>query len=178
MIMRRIAVTFVALAGLFSTPAYCIDGFAVEVGNGDSVDMGRLSVQWDWNKRLLQFSGWHLGGYWDLAAGYWNRGSVRADQHKDLYDLGFTPVFRLQPDGIAGPYVEAAIGFHLLSRTSIGDKNMSTNFQFGDHVGLGYRFGTKQSYDFSYRFQHLSNGGIKNPNPGINFHQIRLQYHF
>jgi hypothetical protein len=178
MILRRFVVTLAALAGLSSSPAYCVDGFAAEIGNGESVDMGRISVQWDWNRRLLQWSDWHLGGYWDLAAGYWRRGSVAAGENRDLYDLGFTPVFRIQPNGLAGPYAELAVGFHLLSETSIGDKHMSTNFQFGDHVGVGYRFGTKQAYDLSYRFQHLSNAGIKNPNPGINFHQIRLQYHF
>jgi lipid A 3-O-deacylase len=178
MTFRRIAVALAALAGLASGPAHAIDGFGVEIGNGDSVDMARVSVQWDWKRRLLQFSDWHLGGYWDLAVGYWHRGSVGPGQHSDLFDLGFTPVFRVQPNGLVGPYVEAAIGFHLLSHTSIGDKRMSTAFQFGDHIGVGYRFGAKSHYDLSYRFQHLSNGGIKHPNPGINFHQIRLQYHF
>src|SRR3954468_16524543 len=91
MILRRIALTLTAIAGFSSSPAYCVDGFAVEIGNGESVDMGRVSVQWDWNRRLLQWSDWHLGGYWDLAAGYWNRGSVGAGENKDLYDLGFTP---------------------------------------------------------------------------------------
>jgi len=32
------------------------------------------------------------------------------------------------------------------------------------------------AYDLSYRFQRISNGNIKHPNDGINFHQIRLQY--
>jgi hypothetical protein len=30
----------------------------------------------------------------------------------------------------------------------------------------------------SYRYQHLSNAGIKQPNQGINFHLLRFQYHF
>jgi hypothetical protein len=55
---------------------------------------------------------------------------------------------------------------------------MSTAFQFGSHIGLGYRFGAKRSYEIGYRFQHISNAGIKKPNPGINFHQVRVQYHF
>jgi lipid A 3-O-deacylase len=175
---RRIALTLTALAAFSTAPAYAIDGVGFEIGSGDSVDMGRVSVQWDWNRRLLQFSDWHLGGYWDLALGYWNRGSVGPGQHEDLFDIGFTPVFRLQPNGLVGPFVEAAIGFHLLSHTSIGDKRLSTAFQFGDHIGVGYRFGAKSHYELSYRFQHLSNAGIKHPNPGINFHQVRLQYHF
>ena len=43
-----------------------------------------------------------------------------------------------------GPYVEAGIGLHLLSHSSIGDKRLSTAFQFGDHLGVGYRFGAKR----------------------------------
>ena len=34
------------------------------------------------------------------------------------------------------------------------------------------------NYQAGYRFQHLSNGGIKEPNPGINFSQLYLQYNF
>jgi len=49
-------------------------------------------------------------------------------------------------------------------------------FQFGEHLGFGYRFGVTGAYDLGYRFQHISNGNIKDPNDGINFHQIRLQY--
>jgi hypothetical protein len=55
---------------------------------------------------------------------------------------------------------------------------MSTAFQFGNHVGLGYRFGATNAFDLSYRFQHLSNASIKSPNAGINFHQVRAQYNF
>ena len=161
-----------------SAPAWALDGFAVEGGRGKDVDMGRVAVQWDWQSRWLQMSDWHVSGYWDLALGQWHQRRTAPGRNDDITEIGLTPVFRIQPNGLAGPYVEAAIGFHLLSKSTIGDKNMSTRFQFGDHAGVGYRFGAKQSFDLSYRFQHLSNGSIKKPNPGINFHQIRLQYHF
>jgi hypothetical protein len=161
-----------------AAPAHAVDGVAFEIGSGDSVDMARVAVQWHWKKRWFQGANWHLGGYWDIAFGYWHRGSARPGEHEDLYEIGLTPVFRVQPNGLVGPYVEAAIGLHLLSHTSIGDRRMSTNYQFGDHVGLGFRFGAKAHYDLGYRFQHLSNASIKRPNPGINFHQIRLQYNF
>src|SRR5437762_2379563 len=54
----------------------------------------------------------------------------------------------------------------------------STNFQYGDHIGVGARFGERYRYDLSLRLQHLSNGGLAHPNPGINFLQMRLAYHF
>jgi lipid A 3-O-deacylase len=45
-------------------------------------------------------------------------------------------------------------------------------------AGVGVQFGSRQQYLAGYRFQHISNGGIKEPNPGINFSQLYLQYNF
>jgi lipid A 3-O-deacylase len=173
-----LAAGVLACAALTSGAACAIDGVAVELGRGDGTDMGRIALQSDWQKQWLKGAGWHVGGYWDLGLGQWHRGGVRAGQNEDITEVGLTPVFRLQQNDRRGLYGEAGIGIHFLSHTSIGDKRFSTSFQFGDHIGVGYRFGARGAYDLSYRFQHLSNGGIKAPNSGINFSQIRLQYHF
>ncbi|NNM82190.1 MAG: acyloxyacyl hydrolase [Burkholderiales bacterium] len=165
---------------LFPSFAFAIDGVSVEDGNGMGTDMVRAGVQWDWHKRWLEYDGWHLGGYWDASLGQW-RGHAAIGNNQKITDFGFTPVFRFEHDRIAGifPYVEAAVGFHLISRTYINaDRKFSTAFQFGDHVGAGMRFGGRGQYDLEYRFQHISNGSIKQPNQGINFNQIRLAYHF
>jgi hypothetical protein len=160
-----------------SAPALAVDGIAVEAGQGDGADMGRLAVQWDWKSRWLEGQSWHVGGYWDLAVGYWRR-DARPGRNEEIAEIGLTPVLRVQQNNLRGVYFEAGIGWHLLSRTSLGDKRFSTLFQFGDHLGAGYRFGDKGAFDLGYRYQHLSNASIKRPNNGINFHQIRLQYHF
>ena len=166
------------LALLTSSPAWALSGMSVELGANEGVDMGRVGLQWDWNRQWFRGSDWHLGGYWDVSLGQWHRSSVGSGENRDITEIGLTPVFRIEPNSLVGPYVEAGIGAHLLSQTTIGHKDLSTNFQFGDHIGFGYRFSAHQGLDLSYRFQHLSNGGIKHPNPGINFHQVRLQYHF
>jgi len=181
--MRR---TLLVLGSLLlgASRAHAIDGVAIEGGTSGSsdvsVDMARIAVQWDWGARWALGPGWHIGGYWDLAGGYW-RNDSRNRSSSGIWDIGFTPVFRLQqsdPAAIA-PYGEAAIGFHFISKTSINsDRQLSTAFQFGDHLGIGVRFGPKHAYDVGYRFQHLSNAGIKKPNDGIDFHELRLQYHF
>ena len=158
-------------------PAHAVTGVAVEGGGGDGADMARAGIQWDWKRRWFEGREWHLGGYWDLAVGYWRR-SAAPGLNEDITEIGLTPVFRLQQNDLKGPYLEAGIGAHLLSRTSLGTKRFSTKFQFGDHIGAGFRFGAHGALDLGYRFQHLSNAGIKRPNNGINFHQIRLQYHF
>src|SRR5262245_31838423 len=167
-----------AMLAVASAPALALDGVAVEAGKGDSSDMGRIAVQWDWNKRWFQGTDWHLGGYWDLGIGYWKWKDALPGQNEDTVEIGLTPVFRVQRKDLQGLYGEAAIGFHLLSKTSLGDKRFSTAFQFGDHLGVGYRFGAKSALDLGYRYQHLSNASIKHPNNGINFTQVRLQYWF
>ena len=167
-----------------SAAAKAVDGMAIEYGHSDSsnvsVNLYRVSVQWDWHKKLLDFGRWHLGGYWESSFGYWANNSFAAT-HGSIIEFGLTPVLRLQPNNPAGfsPYAELAAGVHLLSHTSVSEqRQFGSSFQFGDHVGAGVRFGDKGQYDIGYRYQHLSNAGIKGPNQGINFHQLRLQYHF
>lgn len=176
--MKRRFTAAWACAALASSTAWAMDGVAVELGRGNGADMARIAVQSDWGRQWFRGANWHLGGYWDFGLGRWHRGGTRAGENDDITEIGVTPVLRLQRNDRRGPYAEAGIGAHFLSRTSLGDRRFSTAFQFGDHIGVGYRFGAKGAYDLSYRYQHMSNGGIKRPNSGINFSQIRLQYHF
>ena len=177
--MKRTLIAGAALAAMIASGSALALGMSVELGTGDDADMGRIGVQWwEWQSQRLRTENWHLGGYMELSAGYWRQRDAQAGEHSSLTDVGLTPVLRVQPNSLAGPYAEIGLGMHLLSHSSIGGTRMSTAFQFGNHIGLGYRFGAKESFDLSYRFQHLSNASIKRPNAGINFNQIRVQYHW
>lgn len=180
--MSRIIPTMILLATLATLrAAHAVDGFTLEWGHGDDEDIDRygLAIQWEWENRWFAAGDWYLGGFWELGLSHWdgNRGRTGND---NLTEVGITPVFRLQRHGpTAGgllPFFEFGIGAHLLSDLSIDDKRFGTAFNFGDHVGLGARFGPRGRYELLYRFQHLSNGGIKDPNPGINFHVVQLKY--
>jgi hypothetical protein len=175
------AAVLVAALSAASAHAAGIDSFAVGGGRstGDDVNRASLAITSDWGKPLLRISSdWHLGGFWEASLSQWHKGDVAPGENDNITDVGFTPVFRVQPNSLTGLYLEAGIGLHLQSATQIGSKRMSTAFQFGDHLGFGYRFGAKRAFDLGYRFQHHSNASIKRPNPGINFHEVRLQYHF
>lgn len=75
--------------------------------------------------------------------------------------------------------MELGIGAHYITNHDVYlGRQMSTNFQFGDHVGAGVTLGQKHDWDVMVRFQHLSNAGIQNPNPGINFLQLRVGHWF
>lgn len=170
MIRKTLAASALVLMAV--QPAGAVDGISTELGYNDDVRMWRAGLQWKWERRWWRGGRWELGGYWDLSAGGWRNGE------DTIYDVGLTPVFRLEGTAPGSAYFEAAIGFHLLSDLQIDhDRSFSTRFQFGDHIGAGLRFGPRDRYDLSLRLQHLSNGGIRRPNPGIDFLQLRLQYH-
>jgi hypothetical protein len=168
---------------LANGPARAVDGISIQGGagagasSGDGTEQVEVALQWDWDRRWFEGKEWHVGGFWDVGVGYWQRDALPG-QNENLVEIGVTPVFRLQQNDLKGPYVEAGVGAYLLSRTSLGDKHFSTSYQFGSHLGVGYRFGARRAFDLSYSYQHLSNADIKKPNDGIDFQQIRLQYHF
>jgi hypothetical protein len=171
-----------AAALAFALPAQAVDGASFEIGVGnEDTELWRAGLQWNWQQRWFTQRSWTLGAYWDLQAGRWS-GPLRPGQrHQDVWDIGITPVFRLERAERTRviPYVEAGIGFHLLSDLRINFSRLfSTRFQYGDHLAAGVRFGDRHRYDGSLRLQHLSNGGLARPNPGINFLQLRLAYHF
>ncbi len=158
----------------FATPARAIDGLSVELGQGHGLWLWRAAGQWNWpQKSALDAGEWHTRGYWDLAAGVWEGGV------DTIYDLGLTPVLRMERGEYSSPYLEAGIGAHMLSSLHITPyRTFSSHLQFGDHIGVGLRFGYEDRVDIGLRLQHLSNAGLRNPNPGINFLQLRLGYHF
>jgi lipid A 3-O-deacylase len=71
---------------------------------------------------------------------------------------------------------EAGIAPTYLSRPDFGSKDLGSNFQFTTHAGVAVDMGP--SLRLSYRFQHMSNGGFGNPNPGLNLHMIGVSYIF
>jgi lipid A 3-O-deacylase len=163
-------------------PAAALDGVALEYGQADSlgVELVRAALQWDWKVQWLPNGNWHLGGYWDVSAGYWFNNQP-VPTNSGLWDFGVTPIFRIEQTvrSPVSPYIEFGVGAHLLSSTSVSpDKRFSTAFQFGSLVGFGARFGPNHAYELGYRYQHLSNADIKAPNDGIEFHEIRLGYWF
>ncbi len=100
---------------------------------------------------------------------------------RGIVELGYSPVLRLERPLQSNRvfFVEGSIGVRLLSHTRVSQEHrMSTAFQFADMLGVGMQFGHEARSTLGMRFQHLSNLGIKKPNPGINFLQVYYSYRF
>lgn len=152
-----------------------IAGASIEVGAGSKVRQLRVGIQGKLPYRFLEGNGKHLGAYWDATLGYW-RGSAYESipgRRQELVSIGITPVLRYMSDDGRGWYAEGGIGAHLLSELYDNNhKQLSTAFQFGDHLGAGYVFAN--GWDLGVKIQHFSNGSIKKPNDGVNFLVVKL----
>ena len=149
--------------------------FQTSSARQSKVDLGGVwDPQWSW----WAIGGWHFTAVFEGHVAYWH--SSTADVHDNVFEFGVTPVFRfIKSSGAIRPYVEAGVGVRLLSQPSISSHyTMSSAFQFADMVGVGASFGGRQQYQAGFRFQHLSNASIKEPNPGIDFEQLYVQYNF
>jgi len=161
-----------------------VDSVSLTFGTDeDSIDADiyRFGLQNRWGRTWFNEGAWNVGGYWDAEFAYIHADAGRGENDA-LYDISLTPVFRLQRDtalssGVS-PFADAGIGAHLLTDTSLADKNYSTAFQFGSLIGFGVGFGRHGQYELGYRYQHISNAGIKDPNDGLSLHLLRLGYAF
>ncbi len=159
-----------------------IDSMAVTLGkddNGNATDIYQIGVQNRWNRTWFNNGAWYVGGYWDISLAYWDSDN---DINRSLYDLSLTPILRLQRDAelsrTVSPFSEVGVGGHMLSDQEIGRRDLSSNFQFGSHFGVGFDFGDRGHYELMYRYQHLSNGGAQSPDQGINLHLVSFGYAF
>jgi lipid A 3-O-deacylase len=140
------------------------DAHAVVVG---------VTQPWSWQR---EFASGRASGYWEASFGRWS--SEFDDGRRSntwVTQVGVTPVLRWQPRtwGERG-FVEAGIGANLLLPVyRSGDKRFSTAFNFGDHIAMGWRFGARRRHELALRLQHFSNAGIRHPNPGEDFVQLR-----
>ena len=157
-------------------------GVALELGTSESdqnAERYGVAFKWDWGAKWLAAGDWYLGGYWETNISYWDGDNGRTG-NDSLVDFGLTPVFRYQREAGAGfaPFAELGVGAHFHTEDGLGNKNFDIPFAFGSHIGVGARFGSRQQYELLYRFQHLSNAGLGDDNPGINFHVVHLGYRF
>jgi lipid A 3-O-deacylase len=164
-----------------SAPAAALDahGYSIEAAKGSESRMFRLGLQRNIDRTWLRSERYHLGAFWDLTLAAWRGDAYRGQQgeRQTLWDIGLTPTVRYQRHDRRGWYAEAGIGAHYLSGLwNNGSKELSTRFQFGDHIGTGYVF--RNGLDLALKFQHHSNGGIKNPNDGANFVILKAGFPF
>lgn len=148
-------------------------GISVRAGYGDHYK--RAEVAWEspslWS---YQFSGGHgrLDIVGELGAAYWMADGSRSPSN--AWQFSAIPFLRWTWSDRY--YLEAGVGPTVFSRTHFAGKNISTAFQFGDHIGVGAYL--SDSSRIGLRYSHFSNASIKKPNPGLNVLQLIYTYQY
>jgi hypothetical protein len=106
-------------------------------------------------------------GWWpqqlQLGASLWRVPDLGGTTRR--YDLNATAIWRAN---VAWGYIEAGFGPYLLSRTVRNETtSLPSTLQFGSHIGAGWQLA--QGARLCVAFQHISNGGLRQPNGGIDF---------
>jgi len=58
------------------------------------------------------------------------------------------------------------------------DREFSTEFNFQSHLAVGYVLRERGEHDFGLRIGHLSNAGIRDPSPGMDFGSLHYTRQF
>jgi lipid A 3-O-deacylase len=152
------------------------DGAFAEAGRGTrgaySVTAGGL-WDWDWKR---DFPVGQVSGVTEAFVSHWSARQL-AGGREGFNQIGLQPLFRLRFDRGQSPwFVEGGIGVTYMDKLYTNEgKLFSTRFQFIDSLGAGRSFGKSE---VSLRLTHQSNAGIKSPNPGENFVQLRYAVRF
>lgn len=158
------------LAGLLlgvtvSSPAAEISGAVGVTTQGDMTY--RAGLGWQWDKRWVESTTGHLGGYRDLGYTYWKGGNQASGRHS----ISAAPVFEyVFGNGLYKPFLEAGIGASFFYSTSDGDQRLGSSFNFEDRLGADVKIGETQRVGI--RVIHYSNAGLAQPNDGIESYSL------
>jgi len=173
------------LAGLAGLALACAATLAQAQSEGTQGAVGlHYGYGDDYQRITLQYetpSIWtyHFGGNWgrldltpEFGASYWWADSGKSPGN--IWQASAIPMFRWWTGERF--FIEAGIGATVFSRTTFADKTISTAFQFGDHVGVGFLL--NKNNRIGLRYSHFSNASIKRPNPGLDVVQATYMYQF
>jgi hypothetical protein len=124
-----------------------------------------LDLPWNWDLGHE----WKLKSRSDASAGYLGESSLGAA----IITLG--PSLELGRNQLPLS-LEGGVSPAYISRSEFDTKNFGINFQFISHAGLNFDISNR--IRIGYRFQHMSNAGFSDRNPGLNLHLFGIGYRF
>ncbi|MEA3125707.1 MAG: lipid 3-O-deacylase, partial [Caballeronia sp.] len=96
----------------------CADQFGLQIAGGvadHDVRKADVGAVWDPNWTWWEIGGFHFTVVGEAHVAYWDIHESQAS-HPNIWEFGFTPVFRfIKSSGWIRPYVEAGVGVRLLS---------------------------------------------------------------
>lgn len=154
-------------------------GVFVQGGAGEN-DVHATSVgllwPWRWRKAL---GGGEMTAQTELIASRW-LASDPGGGHQTFTQLALVPLYRWRGAGGQSPwFLEAGIGLSVTDERFITPhKTFGSHFNFSDNLALGRIYGDRGQQELSLRWQHTSNAGLRQPNPGLDLVLVRYTARF
>jgi len=123
------------------------------------------TLPWGWDLNPV----WHLQTRLDGSAGW------LGEDGKDAAVFSLGPSFCLSRYNVPLSF-EIGASPTALTRTDFPGKDLGFPVQFASHAALNLNLGSHVR--LIYRLQHMSNGGLAKPNPGLNLHMFGVSYLF
>lgn len=163
------------LAGPLAVDAWRPSGVFIQGGIGRDVASAAIGASWDWQLQHEIALG-RVTGATEVLLGDWHARTPS----QDFTQVGIAPVLRLYPrDWDEGWFVEGGIGGNVITpKYRNYRQRFGSTFNFSVPFGMGRRFGAAHQHEVVVRVVHFSNGGLRQPNPGENFGQVRYTRRF
>lgn len=185
--MRTTKTLRVCLVGLLASAAslshaidWTPDGVSVQGGAGShAARMAGVGVFWEWDFQRMRRKA-ELTAHTELMVNQW-RADAPEGGHRTYTQVVLLPSLRMRLARGQSPwYIELGIGASWMDRIfETPEKRFSTQWNFFDMMGIGRTIdGPDGSRELALRWVHVSNAGIKNPNPGQDFLQLRYVSRF
>ena len=147
------------------------NGFGQQSNSGTDQDNRLIGLDYFFKRYSLtpnQRLEWAMGvGYTKLTADQGSNRTVNVISfiHQLRYYF-LSDTFSRRKTGLL-PFVEVSIAPSLMDETVLGFTEQGGHFIFSDTIGIGTHFGPHNEWTIQLQWRHLSNGGLKDPNPGF-----------
>lgn len=118
---------------------------------------------------------WNLGKHWWLQSRIGISGGWLWERGDNAFIGTLGPKLELIRESFPLS-IEGGSSPTYISRYHFSSTDLGANVQFTSHIGLNWDI--TSHWRVGYRFQHMSNGGIREPNPGFNLHVLSVGYLF
>ena len=177
----RLAAAGLLLAGAQATHALDLrpDGVSFQAGAGrHGAAMAGVGIVWDWDFQRMRRKA-ELTAHTEVMLNGW-RAHALGGGNQSLAQVVVLPSLRMRLARGESPwFIELGIGASYLTEDYVTpDKTFSTRWNFYDMLGLGYSLGAEHQHELGLRWVHVSNAGVRKPNPGEDFVQLRYVRRF
>mgnify|MGYP000866650958 CR=1 FL=1 len=178
--MKHGLTIFLGLVFCGAPAAWALDGVSVTGGvnvnaSPAKADFFQVAVRDKIDVRWLESDVGALRPYWEVSLSHWN-----VEHRKNwVAAAGVAARYEFTAGDAGAPYLEYALGGALLSNLDVAEnRRVGSSFQFAHRFEIGYRFGHAQENEVGVGYWHYSNGGIRKPNPGMDFVSMRYTRRF